>query len=79
MAEEKAKKPMNPVVKQWIIPIAVLVVICLVCGLLLALLNDLLYIDDNTRLDRAMKKVYDKFDVETHLGAITYVDTYYDV
>ena len=58
MAEEKAKKPMNPIVKQWIIPIAVLVVICLVCGLLLALCNDLLYVSDDVKLARAMQKIY---------------------
>ena len=63
MAEEKAKKR-NPAVKQWIIPIAVLVVICLVCGALLALLNDLLYIDDDTRLSRSMQKVYPDFKLQ---------------
>lgn len=67
MAEEKAKKTMSPAVKQWIIPIAVLVVICLVCGALLALCNDLLYIDDATRLSRSMQKVYKDFDLDKEL------------
>ena len=61
---DKTKKPMNPAVKQWVVPIAVLVCICLVCVLLLALCNDLLYIDDDTRLSRAMQKVYPSFDLK---------------
>ena len=70
MAEEKAKKTMNPVVKQWVIPIAVLVVICLVCGALLALCNDLLFIDDDTRLERAMQKVYPTFKLKEELDIV---------
>ncbi|MCH5159344.1 MAG: hypothetical protein J1F66_00655 [Clostridiales bacterium] len=58
MAEEKAKKPMNPFVREWIIPIAVLVAICLVCGLLLALCNDLLYISPEEKERRAIAKIY---------------------
>ena len=77
MAEEKAKKPMNPVVKQWIIPIAVLVVICLVCGLLLALCNDLLYIDDDTRLSRSMQKVYPEFKLKEEKAVDTSVNAPY--
>ncbi|MCH5156408.1 MAG: hypothetical protein J1G02_00855 [Clostridiales bacterium] len=77
MAEEKAKKPMNPVVKQWIIPVAVLVVICLVCGLLLALCNDLLYIDDDTRLSRSMQKVYPDFKLKEEIKVDTSVTASY--
>ena len=55
---EKTNKPMSPAVKQWLIPIAVLVCICLVCGLLLALCNDLLYVSDELKLARAMGKIY---------------------
>ena len=62
MAEEKAKKQMNPVVKQWIIPIAVLVIICLVCGLLLALCNDLLYVSSEEKFNRTIRKVYSGYD-----------------
>ncbi len=42
--------------------ISVLLVICVVCGALLALCNDLLYIDDETKFNRAMQKVYPEFD-----------------
>ena len=62
MAEEKAKKPMNPVVKQWVIPVAVLVIICLVCVLLLALCNDLLYVSSEEKFNRTIRKVYDGYD-----------------
>ena len=55
---EKTKKTMNPALKQSLIAIAVLVVICLVCGLLLALCNDLLYVSDEEKLNRAMAKIY---------------------
>lgn len=56
--EEKVKRPMNPALKQSLIAIAVLVVICLVCSLLLALCNDLLYVSDEEKLNRAMAKIY---------------------
>ncbi|MCH5153122.1 MAG: FMN-binding protein [Clostridiales bacterium] len=55
---EGNKKTMNPALKQSIIAVAVLVVICLVCGLLLALCNDLLYVSDEVKLARAMQKIY---------------------
>ena len=55
---EGNKKSMNPALKQSIIAVAVLVVICLVCGLLLALCNDLLYVSDEVKLSRAMQKIY---------------------
>ena len=45
--------------------ISVLLVICIVCGALLALCNDLFYIDDETKFNRAMQKVYPKFDRDT--------------
>ena len=61
---EKVNKPANPFVKQWIVPVAVLVIICLVCVLLLALANDLLYIDDETRLARSMKKIFPTFEFD---------------
>ena len=65
MAEEKARKPMNPALKQWLVPIAVLVCICLVCVSLLALANDLLYIDDNTKLVRSMQKIFPDLDLSS--------------
>ena len=58
MAEEKVKKPINPFVHQWVIPIAVLVVICLVCGMLIAICNDLLYISKAEKDRRTIAKVY---------------------
>ena len=70
MAEEKAKKQANPAVIQAIKAIAVLVVICLVCVLLLALCNDLLYIDDDTRLSRAMQKVYKDFALKEEKAVV---------
>ena len=75
MSEEK--KTMNPIVKQWVIPIAVLVVICLVCGLLLALCNDLLFIDDDTRLSRSMQKVYPDFKLKEEKAVDTKVTASY--
>lgn len=45
--------------------ISVLLIICLVCGALLALCNDLLYIDEETKFNRAMQKVYPQFDRDT--------------
>lgn len=65
---EKAKKQANPAVLQAVKAIAVLVIICLVCVLLLALCNDLLYIDDNTRLERAMQKVYSSFVLDKEVA-----------
>ena len=67
MAEEKAKKQANPAVIQAVKAIAVLVIICLVCGALLALCNDLLYISDQDRLERAMQKVYKNFELQEEL------------
>ena len=58
---EKTRKPMNPALRQWLVPIAVLVCICLVCGLLLALCNDLLYVSDEDKLNRAMGKIYSAY------------------
>ena len=61
MAEEKARKPMNPALKQWLVPIAVLVCICLVCVLLLALCNDLLYVSPEEKFNRTIRKVWDGY------------------
>ena len=55
---EKAKKEMNPAVIQAVKAVAVLVAICLVCVVLLAVCNDLLYVSDETKLARAMQKIY---------------------
>lgn len=43
--------------------IAVLVCICLVCGILLALCNDLFYISDEERFNRSMAKIYPELDI----------------
>lgn len=43
--------------------IAVLVCICLVCGALLALCNDLLYVSEDVKTSRKMQKVYPKFSL----------------
>lgn len=45
--------------------VSVLLAICIVCGVLLALCNDLLYIDDETKFNRAMQKVYPDFKRDT--------------
>lgn len=45
--------------------ISVLLAICIVCGVLLALCNDLLHIDDETQFNRAMQKVYPDFQRDT--------------
>lgn len=37
--------------------IAVLVIICLICGILLALCNDLFYVSEDVKFDRAMSKI----------------------
>lgn len=41
--------------------VAVLLGICLVCGFLLAICNDLFFISDNVRFERAMKNIYPDF------------------
>lgn len=43
--------------------VAVLVVICLVCCLLLALCNDLLYVTEEEKFNRAMRKIYPEFSL----------------
>ena len=48
--------------------VSVLLVICIVCGALLALCNDLLYIDEDTKFNRAMQKVYPQFDRDTSVS-----------
>ena len=41
--------------------VSVLLIICIVCGALLALCNNIFYIDDETKFERAMQKVYPDF------------------
>ncbi len=41
--------------------VSVLVIICLVCGALLAVCNQLLYVSDAEKFDRAMQKIYPDF------------------
>lgn len=48
--------------------ISVLLVICIVCGALLALCNDLFYIDEETKFNRAMQKVYPEFERDTSVS-----------
>lgn len=43
--------------------VAVLVCICLVCGALLALCNEVFYISDQERFNRSMAKIYPELDV----------------
>lgn len=45
--------------------IAVLVCICLICGALLALCNDLFYISDEERFNRSMAKIYPDLDISS--------------
>ena len=72
MAEEKAKKQANPAVIQTVKTIAVLVVICLVCGALLALCNDLLFIDDTTSLERKLRNsVWPTYEFKAELDVVS--------
>lgn len=48
--------------------VSILLVICIVCGALLALCNDLLYIDEDTKFKRDMQKVYPQFDPDTSVS-----------
>lgn len=48
--------------------ISVLLIICVVCGALLALCNDIFYIDEETKFNRAMQKVYPQFDRDTSVA-----------
>lgn len=59
VSAEKAMK--KGTVIQAVKAVAVLVIICLVCGALLALCNDLLYVSDEVRADRALQKIYPNF------------------
>lgn len=61
MAEKVKKEVKNPALVQAVKAVAVLVIICLVCALLLALCNDLLYVSDEEKLSRAMKKIYPNY------------------
>ena len=48
--------------------VAVLVVICLVCCLLLALCNDLLYVTEEEKFNRAMRKIYPDFTLDQEVA-----------
>ena len=61
IASTKAMK--RGTVIQAVKAVAVLVCICLVCGALLALCNDLFYISDEERFNRSMSKIYPDIDV----------------
>lgn len=61
VASEKAMK--RGTIIQAVKAIAVLVCICLVCGALLALCNDLFYVTDEVKFDRAMQKIYPQFSL----------------
>lgn len=61
MAEKVKKEVKNPALVSAVKAVAVLVIICLICGLLLALCNDLLYVSDDEKLSRAMKKIYSAY------------------
>lgn len=50
--------------------VAVLVCICLVCGALLALCNDLFYVTDEVKFDRAMQKIYPQFSLASDSPAL---------
>ena len=54
--------------------IAVLLVICIVCGALLALCNDIFYIDDETKFNRAMQKVYPEFERDSNVSETPLAD-----
>lgn len=54
--------------------ISVLLVICIVCGALLALCNDLFYIDEEEKFKRAMQKVYPEFDPDTSVSETPLAD-----
>ena len=48
--------------------VSILLIICIVCGALLALCNNIFYIDDETKFNRAMQKVYPDFDRDTSVS-----------
>ena len=54
--------------------IAVLLIICIVCGALLALCNDIFYIDDETKFNRAMQKVYPEFERDSNVSETPLAD-----
>lgn len=55
---EKTKKPANPALISAVKAVAVLVCICFVCVALLAVCNELMYIDDEERLSRSLGKLF---------------------
>ena len=73
---EKTKKAMNPALKQAVIAVAVLVIICLVCVLLLALCNDLLYVTDEEKFNRTIRKVWDGYGSNVTFKEETVDSTY---
>ena len=77
MAEEKAKKTMNPALKQSLTAVAVLVIICLVCGLLLALCNDLLYVSPEEKFNRTIRKVYSGYGADVTFKKLDSLDANY--
>lgn len=60
VVSEKAMK--RGTIIQAVKAIAVLVCICLVCGALLALCNDLLYVTEEEKFNRSIQKIYPKFE-----------------
>ena len=54
--------------------ISVLLIICIVCGALLALCNDLFYIDEETKFNRAMQKVYPEFERDSNVSETPLAD-----
>ena len=44
--------------KNYVLPIVVLLVICILCVGVLAVLNDVLYVSDDVKFSRAMSKIY---------------------
>ncbi|MBR2974118.1 MAG: hypothetical protein IKC47_00020 [Clostridia bacterium] len=44
--------------KNYVLPVVVLLVICIVCVGVLAVLNDVLYVSDEVKFSRAMSKIY---------------------
>lgn len=61
VSDQKAMK--KGTIIQAVKAIAVLVCICLVCGALLALCNDIFYISDDERFNRSMAKIYPELDI----------------
>ena len=65
-------------VKKAIKSIAIMLAIILVCGGLLAVLSDLLYVDDSERIQRAIDKIYTEEEVSLELDLKDAVASYTD-